>query len=458
MAFRFDGSGSLRLSTSWTTNNIGVYGIAERHTALSVAQLFAALLTSATSSYVTAGGAAGDDAQVTGLRHADADTQISTVLNWSSAADFAPIANGTLFSFAIIPYLDSGTPRVKFAIRPYPTGTLYTTTRTTALADWTNTKIYIGAGSGNGNPCRCRISNIAVRNVSEPDDVDIEAYFDSHHLTGSDIATSISGIGKADLAAALLDESGNGVNWSSSGAGITLDDSNNPTSNPTISGVMVMPDEGSIGGPAPSSPAAPSSLTATVVNSDTVKLEYTDNASTEVEFVGQVRSFIEGVWTDWADEKSVAFDIEEMSIESLAPQTLHEFRVRAQNAAGSSSYSNTVQATTQRLYVRMLVNALAADETAITVALWRPGTTGRLHGAEIPVVHPPGGWQFNEATVDEGDGDRAVLEVDILQPPPAEGQAPQFLRNGDTVYAIAAQLGTNTWVNQIIPDAEVIEE
>src|SRR5690554_1518772 len=84
MAFRFDGSGSLRIETDQDTDEIMIAGIAERHSSLSSTQVLAAFLSSSDSAYKTAGGALTDDGQYSGLRYADADAAISTVINWSS--------------------------------------------------------------------------------------------------------------------------------------------------------------------------------------------------------------------------------------------------------------------------------------------------------------------------------------------------------------------------------------
>lgn len=461
MAFRFDGAGSLRFQSNRDSDELGVYGICERHTALASGQTVACINTGPESAYITTspGTIPGNDGQIHALRYADLDAALSTMLSWSAAGDFATPADGSLYSFAMIPYLDGATPRVKFAIRPYPTGTLVTATRVSGYGfmDWTKAKIQIGAQAGNSDPIRARISKIAIRNVSEPSDAQINAYFDSHHMSGADILTAVSGIGKANLAAALVDESGNGNNWTSSGSGITLDDSNNPTANPTISGIMVMPSEGTVGGGTPTAPAAPSQLAATALNSDTVQLVWTDNSDNEVEFIAQARAFVGGSWSAWSDVQSVAFDATQMGIGSLTPGTGYEFRVRAVNAGGESAHSNTAAATTKRLYVKVFVESAAAGQSGISIAMWRTPASGDITGAAIP-VDDDSGLQFNALTeVDPTDSvTKAVLEINMTQPPPLPEQTHVPMRHGDTVMVVITRPASGKWT-QIIPDAKVVE-
>jgi Concanavalin A-like lectin/glucanases superfamily/Fibronectin type III domain len=88
---------------------------------------------------------------------------------------------------------------------------------------------------------------------------------------------------------------------------------------------------------------APTNLTATVVSDSQINLTWTDNSSNEGEFLIErdtSPSFpspaIGSVWSNSTFFSEVG----------LAPSTTYYFRVKARNASDSSTYSNTVSATT----------------------------------------------------------------------------------------------------------------
>ncbi len=90
-------------------------------------------------------------------------------------------------------------------------------------------------------------------------------------------------------------------------------------------------------------PAAPSTLTATALSSSEVRLNWKDNSNNEVGF-RVYRSPDGKTFTEVA--KLPMVNTTSYINTSLAAHTSYHFRVRAYNAAGSSSYSNTIKVTT----------------------------------------------------------------------------------------------------------------
>jgi fibronectin type 3 domain-containing protein len=94
---------------------------------------------------------------------------------------------------------------------------------------------------------------------------------------------------------------------------------------------------------APSLPAAPSSLTATVVSSSQINLTWVDNSANETGFYVERATSTAGPWTTIATTGSnaVAF-----SSTGLTASTAYYFRARSFNTSGSSAYTPTVSAST----------------------------------------------------------------------------------------------------------------
>ncbi len=88
-------------------------------------------------------------------------------------------------------------------------------------------------------------------------------------------------------------------------------------------------------------PAAPANLTATVVSSSRIDLAWADRSWNEDNF---------DVWmldaNGWRSVRLLGANVTSAAITGLQPSTTYSFRVRAQNATGSSAFSNTVTATT----------------------------------------------------------------------------------------------------------------
>ncbi len=90
-------------------------------------------------------------------------------------------------------------------------------------------------------------------------------------------------------------------------------------------------------------PAAPSALTATV-NGTTVNLSWTDNSTNETGFQLQRKTGSTGTYAQVGT--NLAVNATTFSNTGLTASTTYFYRIRAINAAGNSSYSNEVQATT----------------------------------------------------------------------------------------------------------------
>ena len=90
-------------------------------------------------------------------------------------------------------------------------------------------------------------------------------------------------------------------------------------------------------------PAAPSSLTATAASSSAIDLAWTDNSSNETGFKIERKT---GTWGSYSQIATVGAGVTSYQSTGLAASTAYTFRVRATNAAGNSSYSNTATATT----------------------------------------------------------------------------------------------------------------
>ena len=94
---------------------------------------------------------------------------------------------------------------------------------------------------------------------------------------------------------------------------------------------------------AASTPAAPSGLTATVASSSQINLHWTDNSTNETGFMIERKTGAAGTWGQIA---TAGVNATSYADSGLAASTNYVYRVRANNAAGPSSYSNEANATT----------------------------------------------------------------------------------------------------------------
>src|SRR5688572_12881374 len=88
---------------------------------------------------------------------------------------------------------------------------------------------------------------------------------------------------------------------------------------------------------------APSSLTATPVSSSQINLSWIDNASDETGFKLERATTSAGPWSQIA---TTGANVTAYANSGRSASTAYYYRVRASNAAGDSSYSNTTNATT----------------------------------------------------------------------------------------------------------------
>ncbi len=91
-------------------------------------------------------------------------------------------------------------------------------------------------------------------------------------------------------------------------------------------------------------PAAPSSLTATASGTSTINLTWTDNSSDETGFKLERKTGSGGTYAEIAG--SIAANATSYSNTGLTAGTTYYYRLRSYNAAGNSSYSNEISATT----------------------------------------------------------------------------------------------------------------
>jgi FtsP/CotA-like multicopper oxidase with cupredoxin domain len=89
-------------------------------------------------------------------------------------------------------------------------------------------------------------------------------------------------------------------------------------------------------------PAAPSGLSATAASSSTIDLSWSDNSTDETSF--NIERSLDGISYSFLD--SAAADVNSYSDTGLNPETEYWYRVNAENANGTSDYSNTASATT----------------------------------------------------------------------------------------------------------------
>lgn len=110
-------------------------------------------------------------------------------------------------------------------------------------------------------------------------------------------------------------------------------------------------------------PSAPGSLSALAGGHDHINLAWSDLSGDETYFV--VQHSLDGV--SWSNIATLAANTEAVTHNGLAPESTHHYRVRAENSAGSSGYSNRASDTTDPLPAS--VEDLATGEVAILGAV-----------------------------------------------------------------------------------------
>jgi endo-1,4-beta-xylanase len=94
----------------------------------------------------------------------------------------------------------------------------------------------------------------------------------------------------------------------------------------------------------PTSPAAPSGLTASAASTTQINLAWTDNATNETAYKVERATASAGPWTELTS--TLAANSTTYSATGLTASTTYYFRVRAGNVGGDSAYTATASATT----------------------------------------------------------------------------------------------------------------
>src|SRR5688500_13770729 len=95
--------------------------------------------------------------------------------------------------------------------------------------------------------------------------------------------------------------------------------------------------------PPPGGPAAPSSLQAVAQSTSRIRLDWSDNSGNETAFHVEISAGGSG----YSEVGTVGANVTTTDIDGLQAAAIYSFRVRARNANGFSTYSNTATATTQ---------------------------------------------------------------------------------------------------------------
>lgn len=449
-------------ATGEDTTALSLFFRVRRHTDNNAVSWLATIASSASSSWLdTSVASIGDGTSAHGVAtDADGETLDGFAFwDWESSPEIgATLDNSTWFNVAICCFGTATFPKIKYAVRAHPTGTLYTYTRDDAWFEsiydnFDNPRINIGAGIGGANPSSCDFADIWIYGADHSSDVDIEAQFDTLSAAHATPWASYSMRNKASVAAAAADET-NSNDLTVVGSGITLVDTDNPVFGPSVYGSDTFPTAVTA-----TAPTAPSGLTLTTLTSSTIKVDWTDNSSDETSFVIEIR---EAGSETWSLAGSAAADAETLTIYNLSPATTYAFRVYASNAGGVSSTTAEVEATTLGLYARGYAHQSAAGVTGCTVSVYFEKADGENHGLEITRGTP---GAFDAGTVDVDGTQMARIQVAIDQVADLVGSsgvvAPDgipVLADGDDVQMYVSATVDGIARNTPIFYAKVVEE
>ncbi|HZF07915.1 MAG TPA: Calx-beta domain-containing protein [Thermoanaerobaculia bacterium] len=167
----------------------------------------------------------------------------------------------------------------------------------------------------------------------------------------------------------------------------------NPTGGATVAdghgSITIVDDDAPSGGGTP--PAAPSNLAAAAQSTSEVLLTWKDNASgTSNETSFRIES--KGLTTPYQQVQTAAQNATSALVPSLDPATAYTFRVRANNAAGNSAYSNEASATTHAEIAACVAGANtlcvgAGGRFKLEVAWKSANASGQ--GVAVPVASAP---------------------------------------------------------------------
>jgi peptidyl-Asp metalloendopeptidase len=114
-------------------------------------------------------------------------------------------------------------------------------------------------------------------------------------------------------------------------------------------------------------PGAPGSLSAAALSSSQIKLIWLDNSSNETGF--RLERSADG--TNWSEFAVVGSNVTSFTDTGLTGSTTYQYRARAYNSAGNSSYSNIGAATT---------SLAITDTTSPTVTILNPSAGAKISG------------------------------------------------------------------------------
>ncbi|HEY5729381.1 MAG TPA: multicopper oxidase domain-containing protein [Anaerolineales bacterium] len=132
-----------------------------------------------------------------------------------------------------------------------------------------------------------------------------------------------------------------------------------------------------------SPPAAPSGLNAVAISSSAINLTWTDNANNETGF--NLQRSTDGI--NFVPLASVGANVVSYNNTSLNPNTTYWYRVNAQNASGTSAWSNIASATT----LEDTGGPTAVQIGSITVTTVNAGQGNKRGQATVTVVDDLGG-------------------------------------------------------------------
>jgi hypothetical protein len=189
----------------------------------------------------------------------------------------------------------------------------------------------------------------------------------------------------------------------------------------------------------PSLPASPSDLSATTVSQSQIDLTWTDNASDEDGF--ELERSLDGSM-DWTLVATLGADVTSYSDTDLSSGTTYYYRVRAFNALGGSSYSNTASAMTyntnfvdqfvyEEIEVSGTVNGTFLDthvNDGMSQSISEIETGGRPSNRSSYLVHT---WLINVQS-----GETVTLNVNVWAPTSTDDDTFVFAYSIDDVNYI----------------------
>jgi hypothetical protein len=118
-------------------------------------------------------------------------------------------------------------------------------------------------------------------------------------------------------------------------------------------------------------PNAPTSILATPVSPNQINVTWHDVSTNETSFKLQKRTQVGGVWGAWGSLANKSANVEQHNDTGLAPQSRHQYRVRACNTGGCSLYATSAAVTTydDNPLPAKPINLAAVAESSVEVKL-----------------------------------------------------------------------------------------